>query len=361
MIGMTLGAYMFRRFAVAVAASFLVFAALIALVDFVDVFRRVSELSSGSGAEAGLLTAMRLPSIAEQLLPFAVLGGSIFAFVSLSRKMELVVARAAGISVWQFIAPPLLVGALVGILSVILYNPVAALLRQRSDATETALFGHAGGGDLDAGLWIRQGSVDGQAIIRATRSSDGGTVLANVVVFTFGDDDDYKERIEAARARLLPGYWRLENVRIYEPGEAPVTSPSYDLSTNLTPAQVTQSFLDPETVPFWSLPAVVHETEQAGLDATAYRLQYQALLARPLTLVAMVLIAACFSLRFFRFGGIAKTAAGGVAAGFVLYVAQKVISDLGGAGLLSAPTAAWSPAVVASMLGALFLLHQEDG
>jgi lipopolysaccharide export system permease protein len=77
--------------------------------------------------------------------------------------------------------------------------------------------------------------------------------------------------------------------------------------------------------------------------------------------VAMVLIAACFSLRFFRIGGVARMVSGGVAAGFVLYVATKLVSDLGGVGVLSAPVAAWGPAIVGSMLGTLVLLHQEDG
>jgi lipopolysaccharide export system permease protein len=129
----------------------------------------------------------------------------------------------------------------------------------------------------------------------------------------------------------------------------------------LSPEQVTQSFVSPDAVPFWSLPSLAERTEAAGLDATAYRLRFQALLARPLLLVAMVLIAAAFSLRFFRFGGISKMVSGGVGSGFVLYVATKLVSDLGGAGLLSAPVAAWSPALVGSMLGALVLLHQEDG
>ena len=52
---------------------------------------------------------------------------------------------------------------------------------------------------------------------------------------------------------------------------------------------------------------------------------------------------------------------GGVAAGFVLYVATKLASDLGGAGLLSAPVAAWLPAILGTMLGVLVLLHLEDG
>ncbi len=60
-------------------------------------------------------------------------------------------------------------------------------------------------------------------------------------------------------------------------------------------------------------------------------------------------------------GGIAQSVSGGVAAGFVLYVGTKLVADLGSAGLLSAPVAAWSPAIVGSMLGTLVLLHQEDG
>jgi lipopolysaccharide export system permease protein len=92
-----------------------------------------------------------------------------------------------------------------------------------------------------------------------------------------------------------------------------------------------------------------------------YQLQFHTLLARPLLFIAMVLIAAAFSLRFFRLGGIEKMIFGGVSAGFVLYVAAKFTGDLGGAGLLSPFVAGWAPAVVASLLGTFALLNQEDG
>ena len=133
------------------------------------------------------------------------------------------------------------------------------------------------------------------------------------------------------------------------------------MATDLNQEDVLRSLMSPDSVPFWRLPEFRDRTEEAGLDANTYALRYQTLLARPLMLIAMVLIAAAFSLRFFRFGGVGKMVAGGVAAGFVLYVATKMVGDMGGAGLLSAPIAAWSPALVGSLLGALALLHQEDG
>ena len=76
------------------------------------------------------LSFLRTPTVAEQALPFAVLFGSMIAFLNLSRKLELVVARAAGVSVWQILAPPLIVIAALGILSVIAYNPASAWMKQ---------------------------------------------------------------------------------------------------------------------------------------------------------------------------------------------------------------------------------------
>jgi len=129
----------------------------------------------------------------------------------------------------------------------------------------------------------------------------------------------------------------------------------------LTKAEVAQAFVAPDTVSFWALPALAAQTDRAGLNATGYRLRFQELLALPLTLAAMVMVAACFSLRFFRLGGVQKMVSGGVAAGFVLYVVTKLVNDLGGAGVFSAPVAGWSTAVVGCLFGFYVLLHQEDG
>jgi lipopolysaccharide export system permease protein len=75
----------------------------------------------------------------------------------------------------------------------------------------------------------------------------------------------------------------------------------------------------------------------------------------------MVLVAASVSLRFFRFGGVAKMILGGLAAGFLLYVATELMRDLGNAGLVRPAVAAWFPAALGSLLGSLALLYQEDG
>ena len=360
MIGLTLGRYLSSRFFQMIIAVFATIFSLVYVIDFVELLRRTGNMAGVSTSSIAFLTLLRTPTVAEQVLPFCVLFGSMAVFLNLTRKLELLVARASGVSVWQFLGPPVLIAVLIGIVSVTALNPLSAVMKQRADLIEAALFGKEGSsGKTD--LWVRQTSIDGESIMRADEGRNGNDVLIGVKVYTYDRDGHFAQRIEAAKAVLGAGVWHLEDGEVTEPGEESRPFKTYLLATNLEPGQVIDGAMSAESVPFWDLPALREETESAGLDASGYRLQYQSLLARPLFLVAMTLIAAAFSLRFFRFGGIAKFVGGGVAAGFVLYVATKFVGDLGGSGVLSPPVAAWSPAIVASMLGALALLNQEDG
>jgi lipopolysaccharide export system permease protein len=359
MIGLTLGRYLSGRFLEQILIVFLSISALSFLIDFVEMLRRSNEFHVGAGFVA-LMSLLRTPVASEQILPFAVLFGTMTAFVNLTRKLELVVARASGISVWGFLVPPLAIALALGLISVLLYNPMAAAMKQQADEMEIEMSGRPSN-DKDSGVWLRQRSVDGKATIRADRILDKGMRLEKVVAYLDDPFDHFVERIDAPTAVLTPGAWKLEHARVLRPGDEAQDEGVYYLATNLTQDDVLRSVLSPDSVPFWQLPEFRDRTEEAGLDPTVYALRYQTLLARPLMLIAMVLIAAAFSLRFFRFGGVGKMVAGGVAAGFVLYVATKIVGDMGGAGLLSAPVAAWAPALVGSLLGALALLHQEDG
>lgn len=358
MTSRTFSRYVARRFAATVLAGFAIIFALIYAVDLVEMLRRAGDAPGASGSLLAFLSLLHTPIVAEQTLPFAVLFGSMAAFLNLSRRLELIVARAAGVSAWQFLTPPVLVAALIGVASAALYNPLSTAMKAQSDRLEAKLFA-ASGAVSGSAVWIRQKSVDGQAILHA--NSRDMAHLEGVQVFAFDRSGAFSERIDAASADLREGYWRLSDAHIVTPGSAPETAAVYDLATTLTPREVSQAFVSPDVVSFWSLPELARQTERAGLDPTAYLLRYQELLARPLLLAAMVFIAASVSLRFFRMGGVESMVSGGVAAGFVLYVGTKLVSELGGAGFLSAPVAGWSPAVLGCMFGVYVLLRLEDG
>jgi lipopolysaccharide export system permease protein len=271
-----------------------------------------------------------------------------------------VIARAAGVSVWQFGFPALVVALVFGAISATVFNPLAVGLKQRAEQLEGRIFTRAS--DVAGrSKFLRQLSIDGSSIIRAASATTDGILLSGVTVFVFDKSGLLLERIEADTAELGSGYWRLNKARILSVGIEPQLSGAYLLETNLTKNEVRQALGSSATVSFWGLPATIAQLDLAGLDSTKYRLRYQALLARPLLLAAMVIIAASVSLRFFRFGGIAKLVLGGIIAGFVLYACNEIAEDLGAAGFVSASVASWVPAMIGSLLGILVLLKQEDG
>lgn len=357
----TLGRYLTTRFLRSIVSVFGTFFFLILTLDFVELMRRAGDSPLASTPTIIQLALYRAPAVAEQIFPFAVLFGGMFALLTLSRKLELVIARSVGVSAWQFLQPAAFVAGLIGLFSILVYNPVAAELKQRATALEAAIFARTGALAGGKDVWLRQSSIDGQAIIRAAASVDGGTGLAQVAIFSYAPDGSFRERIEAPLATLYEGYWELTDAHVTSVMEEPQSYKTYIVATHLEPEQVRQSFTPPDSVGFWSMPSVLDRTRKAGLDTTRYELRYEALKARPLLLIAMILVAASVSLRFFRFGGVTKLVIGGVTAGFVLYVATQLSEELGSSGIVNASVAAWLPAVVGSLLGALALLHQEDG
>src|SRR5215204_2366390 len=140
LIGWTLGRYLSTQFLRTILMVFGTVFTLVYTLDFVELMRRAGDAEGATPALMAQLAVFRTPSVAEQVMPFAILFGSMAALLQLSRKLELVIARAAGISAWQFLQPGLFVALMIGIVSVTVYNPVSAALKQRAAALETRIF-----------------------------------------------------------------------------------------------------------------------------------------------------------------------------------------------------------------------------
>jgi lipopolysaccharide export system permease protein len=361
MVSRTLIRYFGARFLSSVASVFFGIFILVVLVDYVEFMRRAGDIPHVSAWMVAKASFFRVPQLTERLLPFSVLVGAMACYLALSRRNELVVARSAGMSAWQFVAPALVGAFAIGLLATAIYNPLSAAMREWSKRLEAEIFGDKPQMQSAAGFWVRQRASDGQSIIYAASSQEQGVRLDGVSVFTFDTAGREQTRIEAKTAVLEPGHWRLQQAVIHAPGVAAREQDTVLVKTNLTAAQVRESFSTPETVPFWQLPAYIEIAERSGLAAAGYKLQYQILIARPFLLCAMVLLACSVSLRFFRMGGVAKMVLSGITAGFLLYVLSKVTEDLSKAELIHPAAAAWLPVLAGGLTGFVVLLFQEDG
>jgi lipopolysaccharide export system permease protein len=358
--------YVLVRTLVAVAASLSVITAVILLVQFVDLSRSIGVRADVNAGDLFGLTLLKSPAVIQLMLPFAFLFGVGGAFVSLNRSSQLVAMRAAGLSAWRFISPAAAFAFITGILAVTAINPISAALSARYDADRARIMANYLG-DVPKDIWLRQGDEHTQMVIHAkARDTVAGEVrLRGVSLFVYqknkAGQPEFKRRLEATEARLRPGFWQLSNVREATAGESSVYSDSLSLRSTLDSEQAVERFASPEAIAFWRLPAAIQSTEQAGFSASGYRLRFQQLLATPVLFAAMAVLAAAFSLRLARLGGLAGLAGAGVALGFVVYFFDRFSGALGRADIIPQFAAAWAPASVALLAGLTLLCYTEDG
>ena len=130
----TLGRYFAGRFVVSAVGVFFSIFLLLVLVDYIEMVRKTSGLVSVSAIMVAQTSLYRVPQLLEKMMPFCVLIGAMTCYLALSRRLELVVARAAGVSAWQFIAPALASAILLGFLATTAYNPMSANLARNLQA-----------------------------------------------------------------------------------------------------------------------------------------------------------------------------------------------------------------------------------
>jgi lipopolysaccharide export system permease protein len=309
------------------------------------------------------MVLLKLPFLSQEVMPFTVLFAGLACFWRLTRSNELVVTRAAGISVWQALLPVLGVSLIVGSITVAVLNPIASVLLGRFETLE-AKFVHNQASTLTVsrqGLWLRQADKGGQSVIHATRITHESMTLHNVIVFHFAEGDRFIGRVDAERAVLRPGYWQLSNAWKSRPGAREQFVETLEIPTELSREKILDSFAPPETISFWDLPAFIVLLEGAGFSATHHKLQFHRLAATPLLFAALVLLAASFSLRQPRRGRVGIVILGGVLTGFLLYFVSNIVFALGLSGGIPVVLSAWAPASVTLMLGIAVLLHLEDG
>lgn len=365
----TLSIYIASQFVTAVLSMLAALAGIVGLFDFIELLRRSATKPDASFGLVVEIAALRLPFIAMQILPFAVLLGGILCFWRLTRSSELIVARAAGVSAWQFLSAPLACAILLGAFATTAISPLSSVMLARAELLDNTYLRTGGGPTALTGgqLWLRQADLEldprGVAIIHArTVQMRGDTLLAqDVSVFRLDGGDRLLARLEAREASLGRGAWTLTGTRRMLPDRLPETVGTARLPTDLTVGRVQDSFASPDTLSVWTLPDFIGLLERSGFSAIRHRLHFQALLALPLLAGTMALVSAGFSMRATRRGGVAQMIASGVAAGFALFVISKVAEEFGQSGALPAGLAAWAPAGAGLMLAVALLLHLEDG
>ena len=365
---MTLHLYFARRFAMSFLLITVILFVLIALTGLLEEARR-DYVDAVTFRDLLRLTLLNTPQTINVILPLNMVLATVVLFLSMARSSEMVITRAAGRPALKTLASPVVVAFLIGLMAVGMFNPIVAATSQQYEQTSQS-YRSGGASTLSIsaeGLWLRQGTADGQTVIRAWRSNNDGSVLYEVTFISYIRDGGPVRRIEAKSAALGPEGWKLRDAKAW-PLQAGVNSEgnaerfeTLTLPSTLTLDRIRDSFGKAGAISVYELPAFIRQLEVAGFSPRRHRVWLQSELARPLFLIAMVLVASAFTMRHTRSGGTGVAVLSAVLLGFGLYFIRSFAQILGENGQIPVLLAAWAPPVAAVLLALGLMLHREDG
>lgn len=358
----TLYRYLAVQFLMGVVLIYSIFLVLAFSIDIVDLLNRTASHNVPTSTAIGM-AVLQLPYLGQKMLPFAILLGGVFTFVRLSRSRELVATRAAGVSAWDFLLPPLTVAVFIGVFTVTVFTPISARMFSQFAGLE-ARYVKGMESRLSVsmnGLWLRQGDTDRQSVIHALRVAQQGEHLEDVMVLLYGANDRFTGRIDAKSADLKENFWVLNDAWVSDLRGIPVHHKQYRLATTLTPEQIVESSTAPDALSFWDLPNYIRAAQSAGFSASRYQLYLYTLYALPALFAAMVFMAASFSLKLGREAGMAKVILFSAACGFGVFFFQSLTTVLGRSGAVPILLAATAPALASILIGMTLIFSHEDG
>ena len=343
---------------------------LILLVDGSD--QLVSMSSQGHSFVVGFKNAIiRSPLHILETLPLIIMLGSLTCFLSLTRSNELIITRSSGRSAIRILFFPIIITLIIGMLGTAIGNPLVSISIKSSEnlLEELGIKQKSFLSVSTDGIWLREADKDKQVVVRSNRTNASGTELFDLTLFEFDGEDNLKKRIHAKKGSIINKHWELKDISIWEyvPQKNQISDFEFkqisklSLSTNLSQDQILNSFSDPRSINFWSIPEFIKKLEISGFSATRHKLFYQNELSRPLFLIAMMLIGATFAMRYTGFNQAGLLILISVLVGFILFSLERVAITLGEAQQIPILLAAYGPPTIGILISLGLLLHLEDG
>ena len=353
--------YITKQFILTLLVTTLLLALFVMVIDYVELARRLS----GKGIDllgTVYILFLRTPDLMFQILPFAVLIGTLICFTKLSKHHELIAMRSTGLPARLFLRPAIISALIIGALTVSVFNPFAAVTLKTYHKIESTIFPGKARGFLAHGgdIWLRQSEQDHELIISAKAVLNEGTLLKKATIFVNDLNGQFNHRIDSPQMRLRDGRWLLDTPVILRPQQEAERKASMTLPTTLTPETIRNSFNSPRTLPIWDLYSFIQQLKKNGFPTVQHEMHFQSLLAMPALIFVMFLLAVPFALQFSRNKGVLSITLIGIAFGFIFYLFSNFIATYGLSGRLNVIIAAWLPTVIAALISLATFLHFRE-
>ena len=235
-----LGRYLIKQIIVNFITVLMMVLGVVLLFEVVELLRRTSGRDDVDFAFVMEMAVTKLPKTVEMVFPFVVMIAAMVTFWKLSKSNEFVIVRAAGVSIWGFLAPVLFATFAIGVINVTVVNPISANMydlyetleyRLKTKNPKAVLFS-------DQGLWIRE-AIDKDNVMvlqaKSVRQEKADLFLRDITILEMDRRSQPSRRLEAFAGTLKDGFFELKDVRVFIAGEPFQEKSSLQYKTTLTP------------------------------------------------------------------------------------------------------------------------------
>lgn len=278
-------------------------------------------------ADALLFSLLSLPQQAFELMPIAVLIGALLGLGALARGSELVVVRAAGVSVMRTAGAVAIGGLVILIFTVAIGEfmapPLQKFARQQKAFSKFSDVSFAGSGSA----WIK----DGETMI-SVQEQTGDELFGGIFVFRFDGPQRLVSVGQARHATVEQGSreWRLEGYRETQfEGERVEASaaPRATFTTRIDPGFLGLAVSEPRQLPSLGLFRLIRHLRANGLETGTYEFAFWSRIARTCAIIVVALLAVPFAFGPLRTSGTGARMVIGVLIGVAFFLVQRTLES----------------------------------
>jgi lipopolysaccharide export system permease protein len=341
---------------------------LIFFIDLIELFRRssnkigIAHLQNANFYNIIGMAGLKIPNNIEKILPFASLIGSTTCFNQWRKKNYYIISRTFGISLWRIITPAFITFFIIGLVSIILLNPLSAIFNKKYNQLQTIYFGQKNLKTFifdTKGFWIKEVSKNTQLIIYASTIDDVKNTLYNVNVFVFDKDKNFKKRFSAKKAKFSQNTLNLYEVDLISRTNKFKKVQKYTFPVKSKSSDFNVAISAPETIFILDLPSYVLKMKKYGLNTSKHLLHFFRLVCQPFLIISMILLSASLMLRSSE----RKVQSGVVSItlvlGFSLYFIGDFIFALGSSDRIPPLLAGFGPTLIGLFSGC-YLISDID-
>lgn len=312
------------------ASTLLVLGAFLCLFTFFDFLAELEDIGKGGYQlkHAIIFVSLSLPSRAYEIMPIAVLIGTLYALTQFARNSELTVLRASGVSSMRLLGAILRIGLIFVVTTFVLGEYVSPPLERVAQKWRLRSTNANVPQSLRTGMWVR----DGKLFVNVNRVLPDST-LERVKILEF-DDALHLVSINLAERGAYSSNqgWLLTNIqqtRFYPDKIVSTRLPELRWASELTPEMVSVVMVTPERMSISNLYQYSRHLEANAQNSARYEIAFWKKLVYPLAVLVMMGLALPFSLGNQRSINVGARVMTGVMMGIGLYLLNGLSSNLG--------------------------------